>query len=33
MFGLVRYHYREYRRLGFKRMAALRFAWMVASAG
>lgn len=32
MFRLVRYHYLEYRRLGFNRLAALRFAWMVATA-
>jgi len=32
MLSVLRYHYLEYRRVGFGRMAALRFAWMVATA-
>ena len=32
MFRVVRYHYLEYRRLGFDRWSAFRFAWMVATA-
>ena len=32
MFALA-YHYSEYRRVGFSRVDAFRFAWLVATAG
>jgi hypothetical protein len=33
MLSVLRYHYLDYRRLGYSRAAAFRYAWMVATAG